>query len=191
MTEKELIDEYFANPEHVKKFVYRLVGRISKALFNFNSSQLDLKNNSKEDHKMATKNTNVNNISKFKKAAQDATVLCQLMSGREKLETDDVVGKTLTITAFDFAPKFDKNGGPIIDDATGLVETYGVITFKEMPDKYYNCGVVFSKVCRAWMSGYESAGDASADLAAEGGVKVEFKMSKTKAGNNLVTCEIV
>ena len=191
MTEKDLIDEYFANPENVKKFVYRLIGRISKTIFNFNSSQLDLKNNFKEDHKMATKSTYTNNIGKFKKAAQDATVLCRLMSGREKLETDDVVGKTLTITAFDFATKFDKNGGPIIDDATGLVETYGVITFKEMPDNYYNCGVVFSKVCRAWMSGYESAEEASADLAAEGGVKVEFKMSKTKAGNNLVTCEIV
>lgn len=132
-----------------------------------------------------------NEINKFKKSAQDATVLCQLMSGRTKLETDDVTGKKLTVTAFDFAPKFDKNGAPIIDDGSGEVETYAVITFKELPDKYYNCGVVFSKVCRAWMDGYDTAEEASADLEASGGVEVRFVMSKTKAGNNIVTVEIV
>lgn len=137
---------------------------------------------------MATKKPELN---KFKKAAQDSTVLCQLMSGREKLETDDVVGKKLTVIAFDFAPKFDKNGGPIIDDSTGEAETYGVLAFKELPDKYYNCGVVFTKVCKAWMSGYTTAEEASADLEAAGGVEVKFSLSKTKSGNNIVTVDIV
>lgn len=138
---------------------------------------------------MATKKTAIEN--KFKKVAQDATVLCQLMSGREKLDTDDVVGEELTVIAFDFAPKFDKNGGPIIDDSTGLVETYGVLVFKEHPDKYYNCGIVFTKVCRAWMEGYDTPEEASADLEAAGGVRVQFVMSKTRGGNNLVTVEII
>lgn len=136
---------------------------------------------------MANKNT----VSKFKKIAQDSTVLCQLMSGREKVDTDDVIGKKLTITAFDFAPKFDKNGQPIVDESTGLVDQYAVITFKEMPDKYYNCGVVFTKVCKAWMDGYETPAEASEDLAGEGGVMVEFIATKTKAGNNLVSVEII
>lgn len=130
-------------------------------------------------------------MSKFKKIAQDATVLCKLQSGRTKLETEDVVGKTFTVTAFDFAPKFDKNGGPIIDDETGLVETYGVLVFEEEPEKYYNVGIVFTKVCRAWMEGYDTAEEASADLAAEGGVQVKFTMGKTKGGNNLVNVEII
>ena len=130
-------------------------------------------------------------MSKFKKIAQDSTVLCKLQSGRTKLDTEDVLGKTLTITAFDFAPKFDKNGALIIDDSTGEVETYGVLVFAEMPDKYYNVGVVFTKVCHAWMAGYETPEEASVDLEAEGGVQVEFIMGKTKGGKNLVTVEIV
>lgn len=130
-------------------------------------------------------------INKFKKAAQDSTVLCQIMSGRTKLETDDVVGKKLTVVGFDFAPKFDKNGGPIIDESTGEAETYGVLVFKEFADRYYNCGVVFSKVCRAWMDGYDTAEEASADLEAAGGVEVKFNLSKTKGGNNIVTVDIV
>ena len=136
---------------------------------------------------MATKN----NVSKFKKIAQDSTVLCKLMSGREKIDTDDVIGKKLTITAFDFAPKSDKNGQPIVDESTGLVDQYAVITFKEMPDKYYNCGIVFTKVCKAWMDGYETPAEASEDLAGEGGVMVEFIATKTKGGNNLVSVEII
>lgn len=131
------------------------------------------------------------NNSKFRKIAQDSTVLCQLMSGREKLDTQDVIGKKLTITAFDFAPKFDKNGQPIVDESTGLVDQYAVITFKEMPDKYYNCGIVFTKVCKAWMDGYDTPAEASEDLAGEGGVMVEFIATKTKAGNNLVSVEII
>lgn len=130
-------------------------------------------------------------MANFKKIAQDSTVLCKLQSGRTKLDTEDVVGKTLTIVAFDFAPKFDKNGGPIIDDTTGEAETYGVLVFAEMPDKYYNVGIVFTKVCHAWMVGYDTPEEASADLEAEGGVQVAFTMGKTKGGNNLVNVEII
>ena len=136
---------------------------------------------------MATKN-----IGKFKKVAQDSTALCLLQSGREKIETEEVAGQELTITAFDFAPKFDDNNKPIVNPETGEVETYGVITFKELPDRYYNCGVVFSKVCRAWMAGYETAAEASADLEAEGGVRVRFTKGKTKKTNrDVVTVEII
>lgn len=131
-------------------------------------------------------------MANFKKIAQDTTVLCPLMSGKEKLETKDVIGaKSLTIIAFDFAPKFDDSGSQIVDEDTGVVDTYGVLVFKEKPNHYYNCGTVMTKVCRAWMDGYETAEAASADLAAEGGVKVKFTEGKTKRGNNLVSCEFI
>ena len=130
-------------------------------------------------------------MSNFKKIAQDTTVLCPLMSGREKLDTDDVVGKKFTIVAFDFAPKFDKSGAPIVDEFTGESDVYGVLVFKEKPNNYYNVGVVFTKVCKAWMVGYDSPEAASADLAAEGGVAVKFEMTHTKSGNNLVNVQII
>ena len=130
-------------------------------------------------------------MSNFKKIAQDSTVLCPLMSGREKLDTKDVIGKKFTIVAFDFAPKFDKAGTPIVDESTGEPDVYGVLVFKEKPKSYYNVGVVFTKVCKAWMAGYDSPEEASKDLEAEGGVDVKFEMTSTKSGNNLVIVQIL
>ena len=131
-------------------------------------------------------------MSNFKKIAQQTTSLCPLMMGREKLETKDVVGKTLTIVAFDFAPKFDQNGNPVADPSTGEQDTFGVVVFHELPDAYYSVGTVFTKVCKAWAAEYKGDPEAaSTDLASEGGVKVRFTEGKTKRGNNLVNVEIL
>lgn len=126
----------------------------------------------------------------FKKIAQEATLLCSIMAGKEKLETDEILGKELTIVGFDFAPKFDQVGNPVTDDM-GVVDTFGVVVFAEYPDKYYCVGAVFTKVCHAWVAGFDSPQEASAALAAEGGVKVKFSASKTKKGNNLTAVEIL
>lgn len=128
----------------------------------------------------------------FKKAAQENTVLCAIMAGKKKLETKDVVDRELTVVAFDFAPKYDeKRGEFVINPATGEPDTYGVVVFAEMPDSYYSVGTVFTKVCRAWMAGYDSAEEASADLMEYGGVKVKFSQAKAKNGNNLTTVQIL
>ena len=113
------------------------------------------------------------------------------MVGREKLETEQVINKELTIIAFDFAPKFDQSGNRIVDPNTGEVDEFGVVVFKEMPDHYYCVGAVFTKVCKAWESAFSSAAEASEALAAEGGVRVKFTPSKTKKGNNLTAVEIL
>lgn len=128
----------------------------------------------------------------FKEVAQKATSLCPLMSGKEKLTTEEVVNKTLTIIAFDFAPKFNKDGSPVVDPETGEADTFGVVTFQEMPNKYYSVGVVFTKVCRMWAAEFNGdAEEASNALAESGGVQVKFVPTKTRAGNNLVSVVIV
>lgn len=127
----------------------------------------------------------------FKKVAQENTLLSAIMVGRDKLETEEVINKELTIVAFDFAPKFDQTGNPVVDEKTGEVDTFGVVVFKEMPEKYYCVGAVFTKVCRAWAAPFESVKEASEVLTAEGGVKVKFTPSKTKKGNNLTAVEIL
>lgn len=128
----------------------------------------------------------------FKKAAQENTVLCAIMAGKKKLDTRDVVGRELTVIGFDFAPKYDeKKGEFIINPATGEPDTYGVVVFAEHPDSYYSVGTVFTKVCRAWAAGYDTAEEASADLVEYGGVKVMFTQTKAKNGNNLTTVQIL
>ena len=127
----------------------------------------------------------------FKQVAQENTLLAAIMVGKEKLETEQVINKELTIIAFDFAPKFDQAGNRIIDSNTGEVDEFGVVVFAEMPDHYYCVGAVFTKVCKAWASAFDSAAEASKALAAEGGVRVKFTPSKTKKGNNLTAVEIL
>lgn len=127
----------------------------------------------------------------FKEKAQATTLLAPIMVGREKMKTEEVVNRELTIVGFDFAPKFDKDGNQIVNEVTGEVDTFGVIIFNEEPEKYYCVGTVFTKVCRAWMEGFKSPEEASEALATEGGVKVKFTKSNTKNGNNLTAVEIL
>lgn len=127
----------------------------------------------------------------FKKVAQQSTLLSPIMVGKNKLETEEIIDQELTIVAFDFAPKFDKNGKPITDPETGEVDTFGVVVFSEHPEMYYCVGAVFTKVCKAWAAEFDSTEKASEALSAEGGVKVIFRHSKTKSGNNLTSVEIL
>lgn len=127
----------------------------------------------------------------FKQVAQENTLLSAIMVGRNKLETEDILGKELTIVGFDFAPKFDQSGKPVVDPSTGEADTFGVVVFAEHPDSYYCVGAVFTKVCHAWAAPFTSAQEASEALAAEGGVRVKFTPSKTKKGNNLTAVEIL
>lgn len=126
----------------------------------------------------------------FKQIAQSQTALSPIMVGREKLNTEDILGKDLTIVAFDFAPKFDQNGNVVADD-NGVVDEFGVVVFMEYPEKYYCVGAVFTKVCKAWAAAYQTAAEASDDLAREGGVRVRFRASKTKKGNSLTSVDIL
>lgn len=128
----------------------------------------------------------------FKKIAQESTAGCKLMVNREKLTTDEVAGKVCTVIAFDFAPKFDKDGQPVIDEVTGEADKFGVILLKEYPDKYYNVGTVFTKVCKAWEAEYDGDCElASHDLEESGGVQVKFVRGKTKGGNQLINVVII
>lgn len=127
----------------------------------------------------------------FKRIAQEATLLSPVMAGREKLKTEEVVDQEFTIIEFGFAPKIDEEGNTIYDPETGEIDTFGVVVFSEMPDRYYSVGKIFTNVCHMWAAPFDSAEEASAALAAEGGVRVKFTSSKTKKGKNLVAVQIL
>lgn len=123
-----------------------------------------------------------NTTNKFKLAADEELSLSPLMTGREQLKTDDLIGKEVTIIAFDFATIIDK----------GEEKTFPVILLKEYPDHYYNGGTLLAKLCTVWAS--LLGGDvekASEELAAEGGVKIRFRATRTKGGNNLTAIDVL
>lgn len=131
-------------------------------------------------------------IKNFRKVAQQSVSLCPLMSGREKLKTDDLVGQTLTVTAFDIAS--------MVDTKTGELKEFAVYTFAEYPSNYYSAGTVATKIARSWIADetpvdgeydvHEICGRLSPELAAEQ-VKFRFTKTTTRAGNNLVAVEVI
>ena len=121
----------------------------------------------------------------FKQAANKELSLSPLMDHRDKVETDELYDKELTVIAFDFITTTDKDGTP---------KTYPVVNFEELPDKFYLGGALLAKVFYAWANDPQFNGDVeecSAALAESGGVKFKFTRTKTRSGNNLTKIEVV
>lgn len=121
---------------------------------------------------------NKKKISKFAQAAENATTLSRVMNGRNKLETEDIIGEELTIDEFDIV---------VLDG-----KTFGVCHFIEKPDSYYNAGTVLTKIFMEWADMYgHDVEAASNDLGKEGGVHIRLTATKTKKGNNLTNVSIL
>lgn len=121
-------------------------------------------------------------MANFRKIAIDELSLSPLMAGREQLKTDDLIGQTVTVYAFDFATITDK----------GAEKTFPVLLLREHPDHYYNGGTLLSKLCQAWAAAYDGDVErASEELEADGGVQLRFTATKTKSGNNLTAVDVI
>ena len=119
---------------------------------------------------------------KFKDVAVKTLSLSELMAGREQLKTEELIGETLTIIAFDFATITDK----------GETKTFPVVLFKERPGYYYNGGALLQKLCIAWAEMFNGDFEAASDeLEKSGGVEIRFHSTKTKSGNNLTSVDVV
>ena len=121
----------------------------------------------------------------FRQVAQDATSLSELMAGRTKVDTADVIAKYpegITVTAVDLV-EYEKQGEPV---------EYPVFLFAENEQAFYCGGVVLKKIVRAWVSSYNGDFRAmSADLAEQGGVKIKLSVGRSKNGNSITNVEIL
>ena len=115
----------------------------------------------------------------FRESAIKEITLSDLMVGREQLTTEDIAGKVLTVSDFDIA---DMNGNH-----------YAVVIFKEYPDRYYNAGMILTKICMNWIDDFDGDITATSEaLKQSGGVALKFVVGKTKDGKrNLTTVEVV
>lgn len=119
----------------------------------------------------------------FLEAAQSAMNDCPLFIGREQLKTEDVLGKELTIIAFDYAIKRreEKDGDgnthkvEVISPITGKPEKYGVCVFAEMPTKYYSSGTVGTKLYNTLTAAFRGTPEqVSQVIRSQGGLVVKF-----------------
>lgn len=121
-------------------------------------------------------------MSNFRDVAVKTLSLSELMAGREQLKTEDLIGQTVTVVAFDFATITDK----------GEQKTFPVLVFKEYPSHYYNGGILLQKLCIAWASMYDGDVETASDeLEKSGGVMLKFRNTKTKTGNNLTSIDVL
>lgn len=115
----------------------------------------------------------------FRASAIKETTLSDLMVGKTQLTTEDIAGKVLTVSNFDIIAMNGKQ--------------YAIVIFKEYPDRYYNGGMVLTKICMNWIDDFD--GDiiaAAMALYNAGGVAFKFNTGKTKDGKrNLTTVEVV
>lgn len=119
-------------------------------------------------------------MSKFKSIAKEHTEGSFVTAGREKVEMEELIRvfpDGVTVTQFDFIP--GDNGD------------FAVCAFKEDEKTFFFGGKILTDMCKAWVEGYAGTKEASADLTAEGGVKLRFKRSKTKANRDVTLVEVV
>lgn len=118
----------------------------------------------------------------FRKIAQSVFSSSQLQVGRTQIDTDEIIGKELTIIGFDFAEATVK----------GEKKVYPVIIFKELPEHYYNGGALLMNLCTTWSNYFDGNVEiASEELERSGGVTVKFSTTRSQSGNNYTKVEVV
>lgn len=121
----------------------------------------------------------------FREIALNATSLSELMNGRTKLDTKDIVTQFpegITITGVDLV-EYEKDGKNIV---------YPVIIFKENENAFYMGGLILKKIVEAWAK--QTNGDykeLSRLLVESGGVKIKLSEGKSKTGNNITNVEVL
>ena len=122
----------------------------------------------------------------FATLAKRATTLSNLMDGREKLGTEEVINKYpngITITEFDIVTTPDQNGNPA---------TYPVIAFEEDNTKFIYGGKALMDVVTMWLANFEGDVETTSNaLKAAGGVKVKLSAGKTKQGRNFTRVDVI
>lgn len=101
----------------------------------------------------------------------------RLMSGREKVSTQEIAGKALTLRDFEQVTYTDEH--------TGEVKNYFVVIFDELPGKFYAAGKALSDMCDA----LEAGGLHSALI--ENGVLISLELGKTRKGRQFTAVNIL
>ena len=118
----------------------------------------------------------------FRNSAINATSGSEIMEGRNKINTDDLIVNYpdgITIIGFDY-----------LTDDTG--ETYPVIKFSEDDTKFFFGGCMFKTICDAWISEFDNNIDATSKALGEsGGVKVKLALKKSNSGRTYCNVDIL
>jgi hypothetical protein len=119
----------------------------------------------------------------FRNLAKRQTTLSAVMVDREKVKTEDLIESYpdgLTIVAFDYVTSKKSKG------------SYPVFNIAEDPTIFCNGGTVLDRIFKEFVEACD--GDvamASDELRRQGGLKVILGKGTTRAGDELITVEVI
>lgn len=116
----------------------------------------------------------------FRESALKSTTLSELMNGRIKVSTDEIIQKFpngFTIEDFD-----------VVDDKKSQ---YPVFTVKEDKTICFFGGTILMNMVDGWLAGFETIDECRAAFVEEGGLPVKLSTGKTKNGNNITKVDIL
>lgn len=117
----------------------------------------------------------------IKKIAQEAVTFSELMSNREKIETEQIIKyheEGITITSID----------PVTVIENDEEKMFYVYLIKEEPKKFAFSGYVLRKIFDNLLNEFNGdLGALNAELESSGDLRVKLKSSKTRDGKRQVT----
>lgn len=120
-------------------------------------------------------------MGKLQEIARNVAGNCKLEVGREKIETDEILGKELTIRDFEYVEYTDKTTGELI--------SYYVVIFEELPNNFYRAGAQLSEICYTIATNEEA--EKLIDEIHEWGLVVVLEKVKTKDNNNFTKVTVM
>lgn len=124
----------------------------------------------------------MNEKNNFYAAAEEITAGSDLLRGREKLSTTQVIMKYpegVTVIGFDLLT--GKRGTP-----------FAACIIKEDPGVYFNGGKTVTEIVSAWLRLYDGdLAKCNYDLSVKGGVKMRLIHTTTKDGRDYIRVQII
>lgn len=122
----------------------------------------------------------------FANLARKATTLSPIIENKTKIAVGDIISTYpdgITINNFDIVNGTDNNGQPT---------NYPVFTFVEDDTRFGFGGTVLKNIVNSWIAAFDGDVESCTKaLTANGGVKLKFAQSRTKAGRNVTTIEVI
>lgn len=120
----------------------------------------------------------------FRKQAQKATTLAEIMEGKEKGDTQQLIDYGKKVTLNNFEPV-------VLANEDGEAEEVFAFTVKEFPHYFFFAGHIMRKILADWVKAYGNYEDCIEDYKKCDPVELKFSTGKTKAKRQVTLVEVI
>lgn len=125
----------------------------------------------------------------FKKIALDATTMSELMNGRDKMDTEELIKKYPNGITIDLIDNVN------MSQEDGEAENVWIFVTEEQPDKFTFGGFVLAKIFNNFLAGFEGDYDAMIEeynsLLKDDKLHVKLERAKTKTKREITKVTVL